>query len=260
MRIAVCVKQVWDPATIRVSRSRQAIDDRRARKIMNPSDRQAIDTALGFKAGEPSVEVVALTIGEPEVEDVLREALALGCDRAILLSDPDLVRATGAGRAKVIAAAIRRLRDVRLVLTGCMALDTGRGELAPRLAIELGDWPVLMNAEDLTLDNGYATCLQFIEDSYYDSSYPLPAVVSLRETPHSPRYAHSADIVSAFRTKSVEVWSSVALNIDLASLPAPSTARRLRIPPERELGVILEGTPDEAAAALLANLRSRRIL
>jgi electron transfer flavoprotein beta subunit len=259
VRIAVCIKQVLDPATIKVSRSRQAIDDRQARKIMNPSDRWALDAALRFKAEDPSVDIVALTIGDNESEHVLREALALGVDRAILLSDPVLVKATGAGRARVIAAAVNRLRGIQMVLTGSMALDTGRGELAPRLAVELGDWPVLMDVEDLRIEDGHVRCLQYIEECYYASSYPLPVVASIREIPQQPRYPHGAAIINAYRTKNIEIWSSLALGIDLSQLPPPSTDRRLRVPPEREYGVMLEGTPAEAAAALLANLKSRRV-
>ena len=260
MRIAVCIKQVLDPASIKVSRSRQAIDERQARKIMNPSDRWALETALRFKAEDPSVDVVALTIGDNEAEHVLREALAIGADRAILLSDPVLVKTSGAGRAKVIAAAVNRLRGVQMVLTGCMALDTGRGELAPRLAIELGDWPVLMDVENLRVEDGHVRCLQYIEESTYESSYPLPVVASIRETPQHPRYPHGAAIINAYRTRNVEIWSSLALGIDLSQLPAPATDRRLRVPPEREYGVILEGSPAEAVQTLLANLKSRRVL
>lgn len=260
MRIAVCIKQVLDPATIKVSRSRQAIDDRQARKILNPPDRWAMDTALQFKEKDSSTEVIAITIGNSDSEDILREALALGADRAILLSDPVLVKATGAGLAKVLAAAIKRLRGVELVLTGAMAVDTGRGELAPRLAIELGDWQVMMAVEQLAVEGRHATGLQYIEDCYYKSTAPLPIVVSIRETPEHPRYPHGAAIMNAYRARHVETWSSLSLGIDLASLPAPTTDRRLRVPPAPETGVILEGSPSEAVNALLANLRTRRVL
>ena len=259
MRIAVCVKQVLDPETIQVSRSRQAIDDRRARKIMNPPDRWALNTALRLKEQDSATEVFALTIGEKEAEEVLREALALGVDRAILLSDPALTQATGAGRAKVVAAAIRRLGDVQLVLTGSVALDSGRGQLAPRLAVELGDWPVLMDVEGLRIENGHIGCLQYVDECYFQSSHHLPAVASVRETPEQPRYAHGSAIMNAYRQKSVEVWSSLALGIDLSQLPAPNTDQRLRVPPPREYGVILEGTPTEAATALLTHLKNRRV-
>ena len=60
MRIAICIKQVLDPATIKVSRSRQAIDDRQAKKILNPPDRWALDTALQFKEKDPSTELCVL--------------------------------------------------------------------------------------------------------------------------------------------------------------------------------------------------------
>ncbi len=260
MRIVVCIKQILDPETIKVSRSQQAIDERSARKIMNPPDRWALDAALRFKEADPSIEVIALSLGQPEVEDVLREALALGCDRAILLSDATIVKARAAGLAMIIAAAIRRLRNVQLVMTGYMALDTGSGTLGPRLAIELGGWPVLLNAVQVRLQSGHVTGLQYADEKYYDSSYPLPAVVTVLQTPEHPRYAHGADIINAYRVRNVEVWSSLALGIDPTALPAPTTGRQLRIPPARQLGQIIEGEPQEAAQALIAMLRARRVI
>jgi electron transfer flavoprotein beta subunit len=249
-----------DPETIKVSRSQQTIDDRGARKIMNPPDRWALDAALRFKEADPSIEVIALSLGEPEVEDILREALALGCDRAILLSDAYVVKARTAGLAQIIATAIKRLRNVQLVMTGHMALDTGSGTLGPRLAIELGDWPVLMDVDQLRLEGNYATGLQHADEKYYRSSYPLPVVATVLQTPAHPRYAHGADIINAYRVRNVEVWSSLALGIDPTTLPAPTTGRQLRIPPARQMGFIVEGTPQEAAQTLIAMLRARRVI
>jgi electron transfer flavoprotein beta subunit len=260
VRIVVCIKQIFDPATIKISRSQQAIDDRAAKKIMNPPDRWALDAALRFKEADPSIEVIAMSLGEPEVEDVLREALALGCDRAILLSDPYIVKARTAGLAQIIAAAIRRLRNVQLVMTGHMALDTGSGTLGPRLAIELGDWPTLLSVDQLRIENGHVTGLQYADEQYYDSSYPLPAVATVLETPQHPRYPHGAEIINAYRARNVEVWSSLALGIDPTALPAPTTGRQLRLPPVRQLGFIVEGSPQEAAQTLITMLRSRRVI
>lgn len=260
MRIVVCIKQILDPETIKVSRSQQAIDERGARKIMNPPDRWALDAALRFKEADPSIEVIAMSLGEPEVEDILREALALGCDRAILLSDAYVVKARTAGLAQIIATAIKRLRNVQLVMTGHMALDTGSGTLGPRLAIELGDWPVLMNGDKLRLEGGHIIGLQYADEKYYDSSYPLPAVASVLQTPQHPRYPHGAEIINAYRVRNVEVWSSLALGIDPTTLPSPTTGRQLRVPPARQLGFIVEGTPQEAAQTLVGLLRARRVI
>lgn len=260
MRIVVCIKQIFDPEMIKISRSQQAIDERGARKIMNPPDRWALDAALRFKEADPSIEVIALSLGEPEVEDVLREALALGCDRAILLSDAAIVKARTAGLAQIIAAAIKRLRNVQLVMTGHMALDTGSGTLGPRLAIELGDWPVLLNVDQLRLEHGHVTGLQYADEKYYDSSYPLPAVATVLQTPEHPRYPHGAEIINAYRVRNVEVWSSLALGVDPTTLPAPTTGRQLRLPPARQMGFIVEGSPQEAAQTLVAMLRARRVI
>ncbi len=260
MRIVVCIKQILDPDTIKISRSQQAIDDRGARKIMNPPDRWALDAALRFKEADPSIEVIAISVGEPQVEDVLREALALGCDRAILISDAYVVKARAAGLAQIVAAAIKRLRNVQLVMTGHMAMDTGSGTLGPRVAIELGDWQVLLNADKLSLEGNHITGLQHADEKYYESSYPLPAVATIVQTPTHPRYAHGAEIINAYRTRNVEIWSSLALGIDPSALPAPTTGRQLRLPPARQMGFMLEGTPQEATQALVAMLKERRVI
>ncbi|MFZ2489509.1 MAG: electron transfer flavoprotein subunit beta/FixA family protein [Anaerolineae bacterium] len=260
MRIVVCIKQILDPDTIRISRSQQAIDDRGAKKIMNPPDRWALDAALRIKETDPSVEVIALSVGDTGVEDILREAMALGCDRAILLSDAYINKARSAGLAQIVAAAIRRLRNVQLVMTGHMALDTGSGTLGPRLAIELGDWPVLMNVDKLQLEGNHVSGLQYADDKYYISSYPLPAVATILETPQYPRYPNGAEIINAYRLRNVEVWSSLSLGIDPAQLPAPTTGRQLRLPPARQLGTVIEGSPAEAAEALVSMLKVQRIL
>ena len=158
MRIAVCIKQVFDPATIKVSRTRQAIDDRGARKILNPSDRWALDAALRFKEQDPSTEIVAMTIGEGDAEDILREALALGVDRAILLSDPVLDQddrrgpRQGAGRRHPPPA-----RACNWSSPAAWPWTRAAASWRPRLAIELGDWPVLMDADQLRVEGNHIT-------------------------------------------------------------------------------------------------------
>ena len=144
MRIVVCMKQVYDPKTVKISRSREEFDLREAVKITNPPDKLALETALRLREANGG-EVIALTAGEAQAEDVVREAIAIGADRGLLIADAELAAAGGRAVAKALAAAISLLSGVDLVLTGQAGLTDGAGSLAPRLAAEL-DWPVVLDA------------------------------------------------------------------------------------------------------------------
>ena len=85
MRIVVCVKQVYDPKTVKISRSREELDLRDAVKILNPPDKYALEAALRLREAAGG-EVIALTVGGPEAEDVAHEAVAIGADKAILVT------------------------------------------------------------------------------------------------------------------------------------------------------------------------------
>ena len=85
MRIVVCVKQVYDPKTVKISRSREELDLRDAVKIFNPPDKYALEAALRLREAAGG-EVIALTVGGPEAEDVAHEAVAIGADKAILVT------------------------------------------------------------------------------------------------------------------------------------------------------------------------------
>ena len=99
MRIVVCMKQVYDPKTVKISRSREEFDLREAVKITNPPDKLALEMALRLREANGG-EVIALTAGEAQAEDVVREAIAIGADRGLLIADPGLATAGRPGRGE----------------------------------------------------------------------------------------------------------------------------------------------------------------
>ena len=129
MRIVVCVKQTYDPATVKISRSREDFDLRQAVTRSNPLDRYALEAALQLRDATGG-EVIALTAGDSGADDVLREAVAMGADRGLLLAGPELPASGGAAIAKAIVAGIERLGIVDMVLTGQADPLSGTGSLA----------------------------------------------------------------------------------------------------------------------------------
>jgi electron transfer flavoprotein beta subunit len=259
MRIVVCVKQIYDPATVKISRSREDFDLRQAVKRTNPLDRYALEAALRLRDSLGG-DVVALTVGAAEAEDTLRDAVAMGADRGLLLAGDDLADAGGAGIARAIAAAVERLGAVDLLLTGQIDPVGGSGSMAARLAAVLG-WPLVLDA----------VCLQAPEEGSIEAvvrdaggalavPVPAPAVVAVVPGSDRPRWPVAHRIANAYAPGLVDIWPAGELGLDSGSLAAETENGGLVLGPERARGQQLDGSVDEAVNMLAEMLRSKRVI
>jgi len=262
MRIVVCMKQVYDPKTVKISRSREEFDLREAIKITNPPDKLALETALRLRDANDGGEVIALTAGGAQAEDVVREAIAIGADRGLLIADPELAAAGGRAVAKSLAAAISLLSGVDLVLTGQAGLTDGAGSLAPRLAAEL-DWPVVLDA--VGLSSSFAGDIEATVASDEGAILmPLaaPAVVAVAPGPDPirPRYPYPARIANAWQPGLVEICTPRELGLDAEALAPDIEPGGLVLPPERTRGEVIGGSAQAAAEQLVGMLRAKRVV
>src|SRR5512136_3186378 len=152
MRVVVTIKQILDPRGFTVNRKAEKIFVNREEYIINPADRCALEAALRLKDAA-GAEVIVLAGGPERAGDAVRQAWAMGADRGIHLTDKLFEGADGLVAAKLLAAAIRKLGEVDLVLTGDRALDTGAGEVGPRLAEALG-WPHVLASHTVEVSDG----------------------------------------------------------------------------------------------------------
>jgi electron transfer flavoprotein beta subunit len=278
MRIIVCVKQVYDPKTIRVSRSREELDLREAVRITNPPDRYALEAALRLREVAGG-EVIALTVGDADAEDAAREAVAVGADRAVLLLGSSKQEAGGqaggpasppAKRAiqllasstvtRILAAVVDRLAPVDLVLAGQIGLTDGSGGLPPRLAAALG-WSVVLDAVRLEpTDGGLVATVGDRGATFKLVPLALPAVVAVAPGPDRPRYPHPARIAKAWAPELLESWTPADLGLGLEALASDTEPGGLILGPERLRGQVIGGAVDEATARLVGMLRARRLI
>jgi electron transfer flavoprotein beta subunit len=202
----------------------------------------------------------AATVGGPEAEDVAHEAVAIGADKAILVTgEPASSFQLPASNivTLALAAAVGKLGPVDLVLTGQTGLTDGTGSLAPRLAAAL-DWPVLLDAVRLTAEVAGLTALVAAENGGEVAPAPTPAVVAILPGPERPRYPHPARIANAWNDGMVEVWT--ATDLGLTDLSPDTELGGLILGPERVRGQVINGSVQEAAAELVGLLKSRRIV
>lgn len=256
MRIVVCVKQVLDPKSVKISRSREEFDLREARKILNPADKYALEAALRLREALGG-EVIALTIGDADAEDVAREAVAFGADRAVLIAAAGPL--SGQAVTALAAAGVARLGSIDLALTGQIGATDGTGSLAPRLAAALG-WPIVLDASQINAEAAGLAAIVPDDAAAIQVSVALPAVISVAPGPTRPRYPHPARIAVAWNAELLETWDAAELGLTDDALAPDTELGGLILGPERTRGQMISGTPAEAAHELLSALRSRRIV
>lgn len=259
MRIIVILGRVLDPSGIAVNRRVGRIFVNREEYVLQPADRCALEAALQVKDATDA-EVVALPRGPLPDDDVLRQALATGADRAIYLTGDGFKEADDGVMVRVLAAAVERLGGTDLVLTGATTMDTGQGQLGPRLAEALGCVQIVGAWQVSAADGKVEVILQRGAD-YVTAEADLPAVVTMLPGSLKPRYPDGVRLINIYKgvgeiAQALERWD-VADLVDADGL-RPLLERRGRdFPPERERGSRVTGAAQDMAQAAANALRQR---
>ena len=253
MKIIVPIKQILDPRGVLVRRDKERIFVNQEDYIIGPDSKAALEAALRLKdAGE--AEVIAISMGKPRVEDALREALAMGCDAAYMLSDKAFEEADISVTTTILAAAIEKLGGADLVLAGYRSGDTAAGQIGPRLAQALGYAPITGVAA-LVVHDGDVQATRCWDGGYAAVEAPLPAVVTVLKEAFAPRYAPGAGIVNAYREGQVGTWSAADLGLDEAALRPLLAFRSEGFAPPLPAGEVFRGAPDGVGGEVVAALR-----
>ena len=270
MRIVVCIKHVPD-----VQSERRIEDGRLVRgeeDVLNELDENAVEAAVAL-AEEADGEVIALTMGPEDAEDGVRRALQMGADSGVVVADDDLAGADVVTTARVLAAAIERIGEVDLVVTGMASLDsmtsmlpgaalsgkTGaviRNKALKRLPGALAaalDLPAVTLANRLEVDGGAVTVTRTVGTVREVLSAPLPALVSVTDQANEPRYPNFAAMRAA-KKKPIDFWDVSELGLQIAEPAVAVVDDEAR--PAREAGIIRTDAGEagrELAAWLVEN-------
>jgi electron transfer flavoprotein beta subunit len=255
MRIAVCIKEVpeasaarrIDPGTMRLARA--------GTQALNEFDTHALEEALRAKDADPSTEVVAVSMGPERAMETLRKALAMGADRALLVSDDALVGADLVVTARVLAAAVER-EAPDLVLLGQQASDSDGAVLWAALADGLR-LPMVSQAASLELAGGKVRVKRQTEYGYDTIEASLPAVVAVSDAINEPRYPSLKGIMGAKR-KPQDAVSLAELGVE--GVDARTEVLALGDPPARGESVRIEDADGDSAEKILAFLTERKLL
>lgn len=257
MNIVVCIKQVPDSAA-RVVVDGGQVSWGDAPLVLNPWDEYAVEAALVQSEGSGD-DVTVVSVGGESSKEALKTALAMGCKQAILVSDPALEAADSQAVARVLAAAIQKIGDVRMAFFGKQAIDGDMGVTAAQTARVLG-WPVLSVASTVEAVGDDAVRVErATEEGRQIVEGKLPAAISVSKDIGEPRYPSFMGIRKASRA-TIPVWSLADLGIE-----APAVAVRwpeVNNPPVREITteIISGDSPAEVAAALADKILEEKVL
>jgi len=262
MNIIVTVKQVPDPdvppSHFKVDEAaKKVVPPAGVAPIMNGYDGNALEAALRLKEKHGG-KVTVVTLGGAEARDVLKRALAMGADSAILIDDPALRDGDSNVTAQALAAAIRKIGDFDLILAGRQASDTDAGQVHLGIA-ELLDLPSVMPAIAIEADGTTLRVNRMGEDGYQVIEVTLPALVVVSSEIGEPRYPPLRGIMAAGRAQ-IPVWKAADLGLD-GSLRPRATLKRLFVEQrEARVELIEADTPEEAGVALADKLREAKLI
>ncbi len=253
MKIAVCVKAVPDAASGRRIDPATKRLDRTGELAISEWDTYAIEEALVLKEAAGDGEVVVVSLGPERAVDALRKALAMGADRAVLVTDPAFDGADLLGTAKALAGALER-ESPELVLFGQQSADGGGACLWAAVADRLRR-PIVSQVSELTIDGDALTGKRQTEFGYDVLRLPLPAVVAVADSINTPRYPSLKGIMGA-KKKPQETLAAA----DVGGLDeSRTTVLALNPPPSRGEARRIEDD-GSAAEQIVEFLAERRLL
>lgn len=265
MKIIVCAKQVPDTTEVRLDPKTNTLIREGVPSIINPDDKAAIEMALRIKDEHPDTKVTVLSMGPPQAEDALREALAMGADEAILLTDRAFGGADTWATSQTIAAGLKTVGDYDLILAGRQAIDGDTAQVGPQIAEHLG-LPQVSYAEDLEVidDNTLHVKRQF-EDRYHLIEVKTPCVITALAELADARYMTVGGVYDAY-DQEVTVWhlDDVKDNVDLANLGlkgSPTKVKKSEAKQGKGAGIVLKDlSADEAAKAIVSKLEEKYLI
>ena len=203
MKIVVCVKQVPDTKGGVKFKPDGTLDRAAMLTIMNPDDKAGLEAALRLK-DQYGAEVTVVTMGLPKAEEVLREAMAMGADNGILVTDRVLGGADTWATSSTIAAAIREMGDYDLIITGRQAIDGDTAQVGPQISEHLG-LPVISYAEGIEIDGDSVIVKRQFDDRYMMLKAKMPCLITALSELNEPRYMTPGGIFDAYK-KDITVW------------------------------------------------------
>ena len=261
MNIVVCIKQVPDTTEIKINPVTGTLIRDGVPSIMNPDDKGGLEMALRLK-DQCGAHVTVITMGPPQADQILREAFAMGVDRAILLTDRKFAGADTLATSNALAGALRTL-EWDLIITGRQAIDGDTAQVGPQTAEHL-DIPQVSYVCGLEVEKGGKALrvTRETEDGVQILEAQMPCLLTVLSSAVKPRYMSAPGIVEAYN-KNVEIWSADKIDVDETKLGlkgSPTKVLKAFTKGLKAPGEVFEVDPEEAVGIIVSRLKEKFII
>ncbi|MEA2036552.1 MAG: electron transfer flavoprotein subunit beta/FixA family protein [Nanoarchaeota archaeon] len=261
MNIIVCIKQVPDTTEVKIDQKTGTLKREGVPTIMNHDDKHALIEAVKLK-NKHKGEVIVLSMGPPQAEEALREALALGADEAILLCDIAFAGSDTWATANAIGHAIKAIGEYDLLLFGRQAIDGDTAQVGPQTA-EFLDIPQITYAQKIELEGNKVKVERQMEEGYDIIESSLPCLVTCISEINDVEYPTLNGIKDAYRKKEVKKWTAKDIKVDktkVGLLSSPTNVKKSFTPPAKGQGQILPGSTNEVAKKVVSLLKEKELV
>ena len=255
MNIIVCIKQVPETTEVKINPETNTLIRQGVASIINPFDMYAIEEALRLKERFGG-KITVLTMGPPQATEALREALSMGIDEAILLSDIAFAGSDTWATSLVLAGAIEKIGNFDLVVCGKQASDGDTAQVGPGTAahLDLPQATYVRRIDTVHLDTTPKMMVaeRLLEEGYELIELSLPAIITVVKEINEPRLPSLKGKMRA-RKAEIPTWTNSDLNIDESQIGlkgSPTQVVKIFTPAQKEGGEIFEGEPEETVEKL----------
>ena len=262
MKVVVCVKQVPDTKGGVKFNPDGTLDRGAMLTIMNPDDKAGLEAAVAIKDQNEDVEVTVVTMGLPKAEEVLREAMAMGADKGVLVTDRVLGGADTWATSTTLAGALRNI-DYDLIITGRQAIDGDTAQVGPQIAEHLG-LPVISYAQDIKVEGNSVVVKRQYDDGYHMVKAQMPCLITALAELNEPRYMTPGGIFDAYDAE-ITTWGRADLkdveDSNLGLNGSPTKIAKASDKVRKGAGEkVTPDSPEDAAKLIVDKLLSKHII
>ena len=261
MNIVVCIKQVPGTTKVKIDPQTNTLVREGIENIVNPFDTYALEEGVRLKERYGG-KVTAISMGPPQAEEALREAIALGADEAVLLSDSAFAGADTLATSYTLARAIDKLGQVDLIICGRQTIDGDTGQVGPELAEMLGLPFIAYVSKVEDIHSGYMRVQRMVEEGHEVIELPLPAVLTVVKEINTPRLPSLRGLARS-KTALIPIWNAQDLGVDKDMVGLSGSATRvikIFFPQRVSGGEILQGELGSQVESLINKLRDTKVI
>ncbi|MPQ43931.1 electron transfer flavoprotein subunit beta/FixA family protein [Clostridium tarantellae] len=259
MNIVVCLKQVPDTTAVKIDPKTGTLIRDGVPSIINPEDKHALEAALQLK-DKKGATITVISMGPPQATNALREALCMGADKAILITDRAFAGADTLATSKALAGALKKL-EYDIVFAGRQAIDGDTAQVGPEIAEHL-DIPQVTYVQDVKVEDDGLLVNRALEDGYELIKVQTPVLLTAIQELNTPRYMNVRHIFSTANTEIIK-WSADDIDVDKAELGlkgSPTKVKKSMTKEAKGAGELVNKPVNEAVSYVLGKLKEKHYI